>query len=379
LCARRSKKKVISEKWEISDDVAGATLMAAGGSAPELFTSLIGTFNRSDVGIGTIVGSAVFNVLFVIGCCAIFSKELLKLTWWPLFRDCVWYMAALSVTGTAFANGDGSTIYWWEALLLFALYLAYVYFMANNEAAETFLKDRLLPHAWGLANGGGGGLALSDSQDPNATSSLSEKETSSSGGVAASAAEDDPTDPNSSFKRHTTFRAGILKMLLTDAFPVDNLGVHLVANLTGAASEVFARVDRNRDGKADVADLQALLAEAGLDASELRAKQTLHAIAQAAARALGEEEGSATVTLVDDRLGAVEHVSLDEFVVWYQACEAQMRNLAQQAFHACDANGNGTIEVVEVAALVGTLTGKALEDPQDLVRHLWNARDANLP
>ena len=46
---------VLSEKLNLSDDVAGATLMAAGGSAPELFTSAIGTFIRSDVGFGAIV------------------------------------------------------------------------------------------------------------------------------------------------------------------------------------------------------------------------------------------------------------------------------------------------------------------------------------
>ena len=32
----------------MSEDVAGATLMAAGGSAPELFTSIIGTLYRFD-------------------------------------------------------------------------------------------------------------------------------------------------------------------------------------------------------------------------------------------------------------------------------------------------------------------------------------------
>jgi Ca2+/Na+ antiporter len=58
---------------ELSDDVSGATLMAAGGSAPELFTSLVATFLRSDIGFGAIVGSAVFNVLFVIGVCAVVS------------------------------------------------------------------------------------------------------------------------------------------------------------------------------------------------------------------------------------------------------------------------------------------------------------------
>jgi len=36
-------------------DVAGATLLAMGGSAPELFTSLAGTFLRTTVGIGSIV------------------------------------------------------------------------------------------------------------------------------------------------------------------------------------------------------------------------------------------------------------------------------------------------------------------------------------
>ena len=58
----------------------------------ELFTSVIGVFVAfSDVGIGTIVGSAVFNILFVIGMCALLSKTVLHLTWWPLFRDCAFY------------------------------------------------------------------------------------------------------------------------------------------------------------------------------------------------------------------------------------------------------------------------------------------------
>ena len=46
----------MAEKLGLSDDIAGATLMAAGGSAPELATSFIGTFRRDDVGFGTIIG-----------------------------------------------------------------------------------------------------------------------------------------------------------------------------------------------------------------------------------------------------------------------------------------------------------------------------------
>ena len=80
----------ISDRLNLTEDVAGATFMAAGkplqkpfqlaifgrllchagSSAPELFTSLSGVFVKSDVGIGTIVGSAIFNLLIIIALSA---------------------------------------------------------------------------------------------------------------------------------------------------------------------------------------------------------------------------------------------------------------------------------------------------------------------
>jgi len=125
---------VIIEKFDISPDVAGATLMAAGGSAPELFTSVIGVFIAvSDVGIGTIVGSAVFNVLFVIAACAFASKKALELTAWPLIRDTSFYSIALLMLVGFFTD---DTITWYEALILFIWYLCYVLFMKFNEGFE---------------------------------------------------------------------------------------------------------------------------------------------------------------------------------------------------------------------------------------------------
>lgn len=137
---------VITEKLKISEDVSGATFMAAGGSAPELFTSLIGVFiAKSDVGIGTIVGSAVFNILFVIGMCAIFSKEVLSLTWWPLFRDVSFYSVSLLLLIYFFEDDH---IQWWEALLLFCCYIAYVTFMKFNHAVEFRVKALLRRCKW---------------------------------------------------------------------------------------------------------------------------------------------------------------------------------------------------------------------------------------
>uniref|UniRef100_A0A7N8Y4S4 Sodium/calcium exchanger membrane region domain-containing protein n=1 Tax=Mastacembelus armatus TaxID=205130 RepID=A0A7N8Y4S4_9TELE len=88
----------VSENLQLSQDVAGATFMAAGSSAPELFTSLIGVFiTKGDVGVGTIVGSAVFNILVIIGICGIFAGQPITLSWWPLFRDAVFYILSIVV------------------------------------------------------------------------------------------------------------------------------------------------------------------------------------------------------------------------------------------------------------------------------------------
>lgn len=132
---------VITEKLEISDDVAGATFMAAGGSAPELFTSVIGVFvSHSNVGIGTIVGSAVFNILFVIGMCALFSKEVLNLTWWPLFRDVSFYIVGLLMLIYFFLDNQITLS---ESISLLLCYTCYVTFMKFNSKVELFIK-RLL-------------------------------------------------------------------------------------------------------------------------------------------------------------------------------------------------------------------------------------------
>ncbi len=77
----------------MDEDVAGATFMAGGSSSPELFTAIVGIeipteiwllweflnlgifVTKGDVGVGTIVGSAVFNIVFVIGICGLFVNE----------------------------------------------------------------------------------------------------------------------------------------------------------------------------------------------------------------------------------------------------------------------------------------------------------------
>eukprot|EP00442_Polarella_glacialis_P003124 CAMPEP_0115083972 /NCGR_PEP_ID=MMETSP0227-20121206/20945_1 /TAXON_ID=89957 /ORGANISM="Polarella glacialis, Strain CCMP 1383" /LENGTH=520 /DNA_ID=CAMNT_0002472615 /DNA_START=147 /DNA_END=1706 /DNA_ORIENTATION=- len=126
--------------WHIKADVAGATFMAAGGSAPELFTSLIGTcIAENDVGFGTIVGSAVFNVLFVIGLCGYVAPYEIKLTWWPLFRDCSFYIVSLCFLA-GFAHRERIELH--EAIILFILYLIYITIMYFNPRLEELAYSR---------------------------------------------------------------------------------------------------------------------------------------------------------------------------------------------------------------------------------------------
>eukprot|EP00437_Effrenium_voratum_P043291 CAMPEP_0181470234 /NCGR_PEP_ID=MMETSP1110-20121109/38444_1 /TAXON_ID=174948 /ORGANISM="Symbiodinium sp., Strain CCMP421" /LENGTH=589 /DNA_ID=CAMNT_0023595195 /DNA_START=88 /DNA_END=1858 /DNA_ORIENTATION=- len=127
---------LLCDAWSLTPDVAGATWMAAGGSAPELFTSLIGaTIANNDIGFGTIVGSAVFNILFVIGLCGYVAKGNIDLTWWPLFRDCSYYIISLGLL--AYFVSDQRVLAW-EAAVLFALYIVYVLFMLVNRPVNVW-------------------------------------------------------------------------------------------------------------------------------------------------------------------------------------------------------------------------------------------------
>jgi len=122
----------ISEALGLSPDVAGATFMAAGSSAPELFTSLMGVFAvKNDVGVGTIVGSAVFNLCCIIGGTALFTPITLKIDWKPITRDTFFYAVSIAAMIYVLADGSVTTI---EAAALIAVYFVYVFFMAINQS-----------------------------------------------------------------------------------------------------------------------------------------------------------------------------------------------------------------------------------------------------
>lgn len=115
---------LISERFKLPSDVAGATLMAVGSSAPELFTALFALFrsgNHGDIGAGTIVGSAIFNILVIIGVSASFKSA--KLTWQPVIRDTIFYVLTILLLLAVFWDGK---VVLAESLLFVFGYAVYV-------------------------------------------------------------------------------------------------------------------------------------------------------------------------------------------------------------------------------------------------------------
>ncbi|XP_053489171.1 sodium/potassium/calcium exchanger 4a isoform X1 [Ictalurus furcatus] len=150
----------ICEKLHLSEDVAGATFMAAGSSAPELFASIIGVFiTHGDVGVGTIVGSAVFNILCIIGVCGIFAGQVVFLTKFSVFRDSLYY--TLSVVALIVFIYDGQII-WWESLVLMLMYVGYIIIMKFNTSMQNYFSGT---EDKGVANGN---AVLSELEDGNA-------------------------------------------------------------------------------------------------------------------------------------------------------------------------------------------------------------------
>lgn len=283
--------EVISDELELSPDISGATLMAAGGSAPELFTSGIGTFQESDVGFGAIVGSAVFNVLFVIGMCAFFAEEELQLTWWPLARDCTYYclgLIVLSIVFTAISDGE---IYVWEAAILFAGYLGYVTLMYYNQSL----------HAWVVKK-----LGLDENHEKNQHST------------------------EITFNKPSTFRAGILSLLINEKSIWDTIPYRIVTEIKGDLEETFKTFDINGDGNIDNEEMRKVFRDLKFNYTDEMADEIF--------KELDTNENSM--------------VSFEEFMKWYVGSEKRIEREMQMIFSRFDHNQDGTINHTEIRELL---------------------------
>eukprot|EP00602_Paraphysomonas_sp_CaronLab_P000788 CAMPEP_0185030022 /NCGR_PEP_ID=MMETSP1103-20130426/16733_1 /TAXON_ID=36769 /ORGANISM="Paraphysomonas bandaiensis, Strain Caron Lab Isolate" /LENGTH=643 /DNA_ID=CAMNT_0027564985 /DNA_START=72 /DNA_END=2003 /DNA_ORIENTATION=+ len=295
----------IAGSWKMSDDVAGATLMAAGGSAPELATSLIGTFQGSDVGFGTIVGSAVFNVLFVIACCVLFTpKELspLQLTGWPLARDCFCYTVCLVMVAVVFGINSPGIIEGWEAAFLFGLYLVYCTIMAYNEDLFNYWNDR------------------------NKVAAIEDE----------SLLEEEDAHRRGSFLFPSHFRAGFVQLLTQERSVFDTAAVHCVKVIKGDVKAVFDKLDTDGSGSLEAPEIKKLLIELYDGSIEVTDEHVDHVMKE----------------LDIDSNG---NVDFSEFTVWYVKSEERLKNEEKRVFDELDEGKTGYITLNQLGTLLSHL------------------------
>lgn len=123
--------------------------MAMATCTSELTVSVIGTFlAESDLGVGTVVGSGVYNTLGVPACAGLAAGRPVSIGGWPLFRDSGVYVTSIAVLA---AIAVDSVVEWYEALVMVAMYVGYFCFLfaqarlANRPADEPSPDDAARP------------------------------------------------------------------------------------------------------------------------------------------------------------------------------------------------------------------------------------------
>lgn len=132
----------VARRFKVSDFVIGAAIVGVGTSMPELVVSFIGAINgNSDVAIGNVVGSNIFNVLGILGLTALF---------FPVATDrknmkfeipvCIGVSILLTILVYNFFNGGPACISRGDGLLLlavFAGFMWYSFYRDRNEGTVT--------------------------------------------------------------------------------------------------------------------------------------------------------------------------------------------------------------------------------------------------
>ena len=127
----------LAARFRVPEFIVGLTIVAVGTSMPELTVSFISALNgESAMAIGNVVGSNIFNILAILGVCAVFSPILFTKT--NIRRDIpICIAASIALVITTAINNDISRI---EGILLLVAYIVMIVMMIRSEK-KTLLKN----------------------------------------------------------------------------------------------------------------------------------------------------------------------------------------------------------------------------------------------
>ncbi|NDY43662.1 sodium:calcium antiporter, partial [Dissulfurirhabdus thermomarina] len=112
----------LARAFHVSEALIGLTLVAVGTSLPELVASAMATLRgQADLAVGNVVGSNIFNLLFVGGVTAVIRPIRVP----PGGHWDLWFLAAMSGVLLPLSISNSRSIVRLEGAALLAAYLAY--------------------------------------------------------------------------------------------------------------------------------------------------------------------------------------------------------------------------------------------------------------
>lgn len=117
----------IARKLGVSEALIGFSLIAIGTGLPELFTSVIAAYKKkSDIAIGNIVGSNIFNIFWILGVSSIINP----IPFLQTYNFDIGVLAfSTSLLFTFMFTGQKHTLHKFDGFLLLTCYLAYCVFI----------------------------------------------------------------------------------------------------------------------------------------------------------------------------------------------------------------------------------------------------------
>ncbi|OQK16084.1 sodium:calcium antiporter [Methyloprofundus sedimenti] len=132
----------IAHALAVSDLVIGLTVVAVGTSLPELATSIVASFRgETDIAVGNVVGSNLFNILCVIGLSALVAPDGVLVATEALAFDIPAMIAVAMLCLPVFFTGY--LISRWEGLVFLGYYLVYMLWLVLNSAYREYLATGL--------------------------------------------------------------------------------------------------------------------------------------------------------------------------------------------------------------------------------------------
>lgn len=111
----------------LSEALVGLTIVAIGTSLPELATSIVAARKgNADIAVGNIVGSNIFNVLWILGL----SSTIKPLPFSPAANFDVGFVIFITIgLFVTIFMGKKHTVQRWQGILLLSLYISYISFL----------------------------------------------------------------------------------------------------------------------------------------------------------------------------------------------------------------------------------------------------------